>query len=96
MRPRGYLAVNAAADIAGRDRRDFRDELWKLHEEHGSVVFRFSEAPNAKLWTTIHALKKYIPEVFGEVTQLDVLELREMIVEDRRRLARLEKKVNTK
>jgi hypothetical protein len=96
MRPRGFLAVNAAADMAGRDRRAFRLELQALHEKHGKVIYRYSPAPNAKLWTTIDALKEWIPEAFGDVTALDILELREMVVDQGRRLTRIEKKVNTK
>jgi hypothetical protein len=96
MRPRGFVAVNAAADMAGKDRRWFREELQALHEQHGGVIFKKSPAPNAKQWTTWRALQKYMREEFGDVTQLDVLELREMILEDRKRLIRVEKKVNAK
>lgn len=96
MRPRGFIAVSAAADMAGKDRRVFRAELQAAHDQHGGVIFRRSEAPNAKLWTTWRALQRYMREEFGDVTALDVLELREMILEDRKRLARVEKKVNIK
>ena len=99
MRPRGYLAVNAAADMAGVDRRAYREKLRAAHEKTGGVLVVFAKnpkAPNAKLWTTIEALRKADPETFGEVTQLDIFELREMILEDRNRLARLERKVGVK
>lgn len=82
--------------MAGKDRRWFRTELQALHEEHGGVIFTRSHKPNAKQWTTWKALQTYMREEFGDVTALDVLELREMILEDRKRIARLEKKVSTK
>jgi hypothetical protein len=101
MRPRGFVAVNSAADMAGKDRRVFRDELWTVHAElikagKPGAIFTRSKARNAKLWTTWRVLQEHLNEEFGDVTALDVLELREMIVEDRKRLARIEKKVNIK
>lgn len=96
MRPRGLVTVNAAAEMAGKDRREFRAELRALHEQHGGIIFVKSPKPNAKLWTSWKALQKFMREEFGDVTALDVLELREMILEDRKRLTRIEKKVNIK
>lgn len=96
MRPRGYLAVNAAADMAGVDRRSYREKLKAAHEKTGGILVVFAKNPNAqnaKLWTTLAALREADPETFGEVTQMDIMELREMILEDRKRIARIEKKV---
>jgi hypothetical protein len=99
VRPRGYVSVNAAADAAGIERRAYRAKLQAEHEKQGGILWTFSknpDAPNAKFWTTIAVLKVIDPEAFGEVTQLDILELREMVLEDRQRLTRIEKKVNIK
>lgn len=90
------IGVNEAAQVFGLEVREFRERLWELHEEHGGVIFRSSPARNAKLWTTREALRKHFPEAFGEITQLDMLELVEQLQETRRRLHRLEKKVGAK
>lgn len=96
MKRRRYLTANDAADAFGMERREFRERLHELHEEHGGVIFRKSDARNAKLWTTREVLRKHFPEAFGEITQLDIIELLELLHESRKRIARLEKKVNTK
>ena len=99
MRPRGYVALNAAADMAGVERRAYRQKFKAAHEDKGGILWTFSKnpsAPNAKLWTTIEVLREVDPEAFGDVTQLDIIELREMILEDRKRIARVERKVNIK
>jgi hypothetical protein len=97
MRPRGFVAVNSAADMAGKDRRVFRRELRDIHDPPRlNAIFTRSSKPNAKLWTTWKVLTEHMREEFGDVTALDVLELREMILEDRKRLTRVEKKVNIK
>lgn len=89
--------MNAAADMAGKDRRVFREELRALNDPPRlKAIFTRSKAPNAKLWTTWKVLQEHMKEEFGDVTALDVLELREMIVEVQKRVTRVEKKVNTK
>lgn len=93
---RRIIGVNEAAAFFGLEIREFRDRLWELHEEHGGIIFKKSEARNAKLWTTKEALRKHFPEAFGEITSLDIIELVEMNQELRRRLERVEKKVGAK
>lgn len=90
----GYVSIRLAAEVAGVDRRLMRRRLQMLNEEFGGILFRFSDAPNAKLWTTPAALREHMPERFAEVTSLDLLELRASNQELAARVARLEKKLS--
>lgn len=89
----GYISVRDAARLAGVDVRLMRQRLQVLHEEHGNILFRFSDAQNAKQWTTPIALKTHMPERFAEVTALDLLEFRAQLLELGKRVGRLEKRV---
>ena len=87
----GELSVADAAKLLGREPRAFRDELQALHETHGDVLWRYSEAKNAKQWTSLAALRRVRPGLFDiEVSPLQVLELRQQVIEHGRRLSRLE------
>jgi hypothetical protein len=88
----GELSLHDAAKLFGKNPWTFRRELQTLHEQHGNVLWRYSEAPNAKQWTSLAALRRVLPGMFDiEVSPLTVLELRQEVIEQGRRLARVER-----
>ncbi|HEY3496032.1 MAG TPA: hypothetical protein VGK73_15145 [Polyangiaceae bacterium] len=99
---RGDIGVNDAARLFGQNPRTFRKALQVFHEQHGSALYRYSEAPNGKLWTNWPALRRFRPAWFTgeetlEVSALDVLELRQLVTDLGRRVMRLERrKVSSK
>lgn len=88
----GYISIADAAKAAGLDRRAMRKLLKQKHKRHGGVLFRLGEGRNSKFWTTPAALQKIMPERFAEVTELDLLELRQLSTKVERRLALLERR----
>lgn len=89
----GELSVGDAAELFGRPAWAFRRELQALHDKHGDVLWKYSEKPNAKLWTSLAALRRVLPGLFEiEISPLDVLELRQMVVEHGKRITRLERR----
>lgn len=91
----GYIGIREATRLAGLNRKTVLRKLRRVHRRT-PVLFKFSEAPNAKLWTTPDAMRLAFPERFGEMPQLDVLELRQMVMELEQRTAALERKVSAK
>lgn len=89
----GYIRIAKAARLAGMKPRRMRSRLRALQRKHGGVLFRFGDAPNSPLLTTVVALRRLMPERFDEVSELDLIELRSMLLEAQQRIGRLERKV---
>jgi hypothetical protein len=91
-RDEGYVGISQAARLAGMPTWLMRRRLKSLHRRHGQVLFRFTDGKNSKLWTTPQALRRVMPERFDEVSELDLIELRTLLLEAQHRIAREERK----
>jgi hypothetical protein len=89
----GYISIADAAKAAGLTPRAMRKLLKRKHKHLGGVLFRLGEGRNSKFWTTPGALQRIMPERFGTVTELDLLELRQLSTSVERRLSLLERRV---
>lgn len=80
-------SVRDVAKKLGWPLRETRDRLKQLHELHGGVLFRESEAKNAKLWVDSETLARIWPRRFG-VSLPSALDIRSLL----RRLESAEEK----
>lgn len=88
----GYISIAHAGKLAGIPAWVMRRRLKTLHRRHGQVLFRFTDGKNSKLWTTPQALRRVMPERFEEVSELDLIELRTLLLEAQHRIYREERR----